>query len=197
MESPTLLPSLLHCSWSSPSKSAACVGFSLPHPLDFTRTRRAAGWSQAGPAECQQARAGRACPVCPLPLPWPQSQKCTALGRLGFLLTRWEPGKQCQNQLCLQVLAETMPRKLSPAFPNLYLSFRSRGLVQGPLTTPFPAHLPIPGPCPASIAPSPTCDRTVLCFHTCPCPRGSAALGSCLHPPAQCSPKVPGFSWVV
>lgn len=131
-----------------------------------------------------------------LPLPWLQSQKCMALRRLGFLLTRWEPEKQCQNQLCLQILAETTPRKLCPVLPNLYLSFRSSGLVQGPLMTPFPAHLPIPGPFPASIAPSPTCDRTVCCFYTCLCPEGRAALGSCLHPPAQCSPKVPGFSQI-
>lgn len=57
-------------------------------------------------------------------------------------------------------------RKLCLVFPNLYLSFRSRGLVQGPLMTPFPAHLPIPGPFPASIAPFPTCDRTVRCFRS-------------------------------
>lgn len=63
----------------------------------------------------------------PLLLLWLQSQKCLALSCLCFLLTRQGPGKQCQNQLCLQLLAHTAAKKpMCSVFPNLYLSSRSR-----------------------------------------------------------------------
>lgn len=64
-------------------------------------------------------------------LSWLPSQKCTALGHLCFLLTRREPGKQCEKQLCLRILAETAARNLCPVLPHLFFSFRSRDWCRG------------------------------------------------------------------
>ena len=61
-----------------------------------------------------------------LQLSWLSSQMSMALGHLCFLLTRRGPGKQCHNQLCLQILAQTMANKLCPVFSNLDSSCRSR-----------------------------------------------------------------------
>lgn len=161
---PPSLPSFTACVLLSgclpPASQQRVWACSLPSPLWILLEP---GWLLAGTREALWSVSGARRWACPLSLSWPQSQKCMALGHLCFLLTRWEPGKQCQNQLCLQILAETTAHNLCPVFPNLYLSFRSRGWSRAADASP-PSSLADPRLLPASIAPSPTCDRTAITF---------------------------------